>query len=645
MKKLFFLLSITVICSLAFGQERIEKGNLVMENVPEIPLDIKERVAQYQNTRSASLSDWHPSGDGMLISTRFGNVSQLHYLEQPLGARQQITFFDEPVGGGSFCPDKEHNGFLFLKDIGGNEFDQIYWYDFEKAKTTMVSDGESRNLGISWSNSGNQFAFTSTRRTGKTFDVYVSSMNDPQKAELLIDKGNGYWIVSDWSPDDSKLLLLQYISANKSNSFIYDMATKKLEQINNADDKSVFQAVAWDHKGENVYVITDKEGEFNTGYSYNVAKKKFKPITHKIPWNVGGFAMSDDRRKVVFTMNEGGISKLYSLNLENYKYKAIKGLPAGQVYGLNFHPTENKLGMVINSTQSPGDIYVLNMDSGKVKRWTKSEVGGLNTTNFAKPELIEFKTFDERMIPAFMYRPKNETGRKLPVVINIHGGPEGQHRPFFSSFTSFMTNELGIAVIAPNVRGSAGYGKSYLQLDNGYKREESVKDIGALLDWIKAHPNLDENRVAVYGGSYGGYMVLSSMFNYNDRLKCGVDIVGISNFVTFLENTEDYRRDLRRVEYGDERDPEMRAHLEKISPTNHAEKIQKPLFVIQGANDPRVPASESEQMVQKIRDAGGQVWYLLAKDEGHGFAKKENRDFMTNAVALFFTKNLIVPSN
>ena len=301
--------------------------------------------------------------------------------------------------------------------------------------------------------------------------------------------------------------------------------------------------------------------------------------------------------------------------------------------------------MVINSTSTPGDVYSIDLDSQDVTRWTQSEVGGLDTSQFPKPELIHYSTYDEvdgdrRKIPAFVYRPKNSKGA-LPVMLFIHGGPEGQHVPIFRSFNSFLANEMGIAIIAPNVRGSAGYGKSYLKLDNDFKREDSVKDIGALIDWISSNPEFDADRIAVYGGSYGGYMVLSSMFNYNDKIKCGVDIVGISNFVTFLENTEEYRRDARRVEYGDERDPEMRKHLEAISPNNHAEKITKPLFVIQGANDPRVPASESEQMVAAIRENGGTVWYMLAKDEGHGFRKKVNRDYMTEAIALFLQEHLL----
>jgi dipeptidyl aminopeptidase/acylaminoacyl peptidase len=227
------------------------------------------------------------------------------------------------------------------------------------------------------------------------------------------------------------------------------------------------------------------------------------------------------------------------------------------------------------------------------------------------------------------------------VLVNIHGGPEGQSRPIFQARNNFWMSELGVAMLYPNVRGSTGHGKTFVTLDNGFKREDTVRDIGAFLDWIGRDPLLDKSRVAVTGGSYGGYMSLACMVHFSDRLRCGVDIVGISNFLTFLKNTQDYRRDLRRVEYGDERDPAMAEFLGKISPNNHADKIQKPLLVVQGLNDPRVPASESQQMVKAIRDHGGTVWFLMAKDEGHGFQKKRNVDYLFCSTVLFVKEHLL----
>jgi len=631
--------------NLSYSQDRREIGNLVLEDIPEIPEEIKAQVQQYQNARAASLEDWLPNDEGILISTRFGNTNQLHTVESPGASRNQITFFKEPVTNGTFCPSPDYDGFLFTKDIGGNEFAQVFWYDMNTGKSEMISDGSSVNFGISWSNKGDKFAFTSTRRNTVDFDIYVSDMASPKKAALKIDRGNGYWMVNDWSPDDSKLIVLQYLSSTNSNSYILDVNTNKLTPMNEGSKEAVFVPLAWNKTGSHIYVTTDEQKEFKTLAKYEVKTGKLKYLTDAIPWDVENFVTNVNKTKAAFTVNENGFSQLYTLDLISDKYSKVPALPIGQIYSLKFHPTEDELGIVLNTAQTPGDVYSIDLNTMQNKRWTTSEVGGLNTETFPEVELIMYDTYDEvdgkkRQIPAFVYKPQNAAAN-LPVMISIHGGPEGQHKPFFSSFYAFLANEMGIAVIAPNVRGSAGYGKNYLKLDNGFNRENSVKDIGKLIEWIEKNPDYDEERIAVFGGSYGGYMVLSSMFNYGDKLKCGIDIVGISNFVTFLENTEEYRRDLRRVEYGDERDPKMRKFLESISPTNHTKDINKPLFVIQGANDPRVPASESEQMVQSIRENGGAVWYMLAKDEGHGFRKKENRDRMNEAIALFLQENFL----
>jgi dipeptidyl aminopeptidase/acylaminoacyl peptidase len=643
--KLLSFLLILIIYYAPYAQERREVGNMILENVPEIPEEITSRIQQYQNTRSASFADWLPNDKGMLISTRFGNTTQLHTVSNPGGARSQISFFDEPVSNGSFCPSPDYNGFLFTKDSGGNEFSQIYWYDMEARTSEMISDGESRNFGMTWSNKGDKFSFTSSRRNGKDFDIYISDMKSPKIATIKVDRGGGYWMATDWSPDDSKLIVIQYLSSTKSNSYILDLDSKELTQINDGAQEAVFLASFWDKTGTKVYATTNIGKEFNTLVLYDVKSKKMEFITEDIPWDIEDGALNKARTKAAFTANENGFSQLYLMDLASNSFEKVSNLPIGQIYSFAFHPERDALSMVLNTTETPGDVYSLDLKSGKSKRWTTSEVGGLDTSLFPKPELVSYETYDKadgktRTIPAFVYKPLNAKG-PLPVMISIHGGPESQHTPYFSSFYAFLANEMGIAVIAPNVRGSSGYGKTYLKLDNGFNREDSVKDIGKLIEWIEENPEYDNDKIAVFGGSYGGYMVLSSMYNFSEKIKCGVDIVGISNFVTFLENTEEYRRDLRRAEYGDEREPKMREYLESISPTNHVDEFKSPLFVIQGANDPRVPASESEQMVKSIRDNNGQVWYMLAKDEGHGFRKKENRDRMTEAVAVFLKENLL----
>jgi dipeptidyl aminopeptidase/acylaminoacyl peptidase len=332
---------------------------------------------------------------------------------------------------------------------------------------------------------------------------------------------------------------------------------------------------------------------------------------------------------------------VYLMDVPTRRYRRVEELPTGVISGARWHRDNRHAGLVINSARSPSDVYVLDTANGTVRRWTESELGGIAAGELREPELIRWRSFDGLEITGFHYKPAARFIGRRPVIISIHGGPESQSQPVFLGRNNFLLNELGVAILYPNLRGSRGFGKTFLKLDNGRLREDAVRDIGALLDWIRTQPDLDPERVMVTGGSYGGYMTLAAAVHYNHRIRCALDVVGISNFVTFLENTESYRRDLRRAEYGDERDPEMRAFLQSISPLNHAAKITKPLFIVQGANDPRVPRSEAIQMVETIRRNGGPVWYLEGKDEGHGFRKKANADFQFYATILFVRQYLV----
>lgn len=640
---LFFICLIFPLTHLTAQVERKEQGSLVIENIPEIPQQLKDRIFQYQSTRSASFQDWLHNDDGILISTRFGETSQFHKVKFPGGSREQITFFNEPVGGATICPDVNKNIFLFTKDVGGGEFYQVFSFDLDNGQFKMLTDGKSRNGGVSWNNKGDKFTFYSTKRNGTDWDVYIGDLNDPENLEMVLSEG-GAWVAADWSPGDKTLLVVKYVSANESYYYILDIASKSLTQINPSDEKMAYGGALFSKDGKGIFFSSDEQSEFQRLRYYDIQTKEITVLTEDIDWDVQSMALSEQGDNLAFTVNEDGMATLYLLDTKTMKYEEVPGLPIGQVYGLSFHPDGKKLALVLNTPQSSGDVYVMSLSDYSLERWTYSEVGGLNTSNFVIPDLIHYPTFDEvdgkqRMIPAFIYKPKGNGPH--PVVIDIHGGPESQAIPRFNPINQYYVNEMGIAIIEPNVRGSSGYGKSYLQLDNGYDRENSVMDIGALLDWIEKQPDLDAKRVAVNGGSYGGYMVLSTMFNYNNRIKCGVDIVGISNFVTFLQNTQDYRRDLRRVEYGDEQDAEMNKFLKSISPTTNAHKISKPLFVVQGYNDPRVPYTEAEQIVDIVRKNDGEVWYLLAMDEGHGFRKKTNRDYYIWSEVLFYENFLL----
>lgn len=628
-------LSSTVLAAEAV--KRVERGNLVMESVPEIPAELNERLNRYQQVRGAAFSGWLQDGSA-LISTRFGETAQIHRIERPMGARTQLTFYPEPIGGA--LPRPGRNGFVFAKDTGGNEFFQFHYFDIATGEATLLTDGKSRNTSALFSRDGKLFAFSTTRRNGKDVDIHLSRLDGTSSTPLLEKEGE--WTALDFAPDAKTLLVRRSVSITESELYTLDLATKALTRFHPTTEPVFFGDARFTADGKSVVYVSDEGGEFRGLRLQALAGGAEKRFGALIPWNVEEFELSPDGSKLAFVTNEDGIAALYVVALKTGAALAVPKLPVGQVDGIHFDAAGQRLGFSVDRATNPSDLYAFRFGDKTLTRWTASEVGGLNTAQFVEPALVRYPSFDGKSIPAFVYKPKAATA-KLPVIINIHGGPEAQALPTFAPITQFYLKELGIAVITPNVRGSDGYGKSYLKLDNGLLREDSVKDIGALLDWIATQPDLDASRVLVTGGSYGGYMTLASMVLYNERLKAGVDIVGISHFVTFLTNTQDYRRDLRRVEYGDERIPEMRAFMEKTAPLNNAAKITKPMFIIQGLNDPRVPASEAEQMVTKIRGNGGEVWYLAAKDEGHGFRKKANRDFQNAATVLFIRRTLLGP--
>ncbi len=626
-------------------------GNVILEAVPQVPEQLRDQLNRYLEVRSAPFSDWSDDGKSVYVTTRFGNVRQLHHVGAPGAARRQLTFFEEPVGGVQRRPASSH--LTFQMDEGGSEFSQIFLFDPLTGGASRLTDGMSRNGVVAWSRDGSALAYQSTRRDGKANDVWVMTPEDPASARLVFSAPDGSWYgASDWSADAKELLVMQYTSVTDSRIHLLNLESGESRMIaGNADDPASFLGISplFDAGEEGIFLATNIAGDFSQLAYLDLATLELTFITADIEWDVNEFALDSKRTRGAFVVNEGGIDRLYLFDPASRTYAPVAGLPIGLVSGLEFSPSGDRLGLTLNTAKTPSDTFTLALGDGALDhagltRWTHSEVGGLDTESFAEPELVHYPTFDRvegksREIPAFVYRP--EGAGPFPVVISIHGGPEGQYRPSFSSTYQSWVAELGVAVIAPNVRGSAGYGREYVKLDNGFLREDSVKDIGALLDWVAEQPDLDASRVAVYGGSYGGYMVLASLVQYSERLKAGVDIVGISNFVTFLENTQDYRRDLRRVEYGDERDPKMREFLEHISPSNNAGKITAPLFVAQGQNDPRVPVTESEQVVKAVRAAGYDVWYMNALNEGHGFRKKENSDLYRQIAVLFFRKHLL----
>lgn len=631
--------------------------NLVIDGVPPIPGELPEQVGRYTESRSATVQDWHPTRAEMLISTRFGDTNQIHQVTQPGGARTQLTFFPDRVEAGSFEPTKGEY-FIFTKGAGGAEFFQNYRYDLATGDITLLTDGKSRNSGPRWSNKGDRIAYTSTRRNGADTDIYVQSPTEPKTDRMIAEVKGGGWDIADWSPDDKQLLVIEFVSVNESYLWLFDAETGAKKEITprpaEGAEKVSYSAALFAKDGKGIFVTTDRESEFQRLAYIDLASGKHSYLIPDAHFDVDGWDLSHDGKQIAFTFNENGLSTLHLIEVSTANGTAKAGakkepafnppLPPAVISGLQFHrdPKQGLLAFNVAGARSPSDVYSWSFAKNTVTRWTASETGGIPAKQFSEPELVKWKTFDGKEITGFLYKPDPaKFSGKRPVIVNIHGGPEGQARPIFLGRNNYFINELGCAIVFPNVRGSEGYGKTFLKLDNGMLREGSYKDISALLDWLPSRSELDPAKVMVTGGSYGGFMTLAVASNYADRLRCAVDIVGPSNFVTFLKNTESYRRDLRRVEYGDERDPKMAEFLERIAPLNNAQKITKPLFVVQGANDPRVPKTEAEQIVATLKKQSTPVWFLMAKDEGHGFAKKKNADFQFYSTVQFMREFLL----
>jgi dipeptidyl aminopeptidase/acylaminoacyl peptidase len=608
------------------------------QDVPAVPPELIERLRQYQNMREAAFAGWSPDGDGMLVRTRFGNAAQLHRVYVPGGRREQITFFEEPVSG-RFVPNARDSAVLATMSKGGSENDQVYLIDQAAFATSLLTDGKSRNLLGPVRDNGEQMIVHSTRRNGRDTDLYLADVRKPHTESLLMQTDGEFWAAQDWSLDGKRLLLSHYVSINEGHPALFEIADKKRTALPlPGEGPAAVGRMAFTPDGKTAYVTTDARGEFLELGRLDLKSLKYDWPVGDLHWDVSDLEVDPHSGRVAIAVNADGASRLYLLDRDNLRPLE---LPLAVISDLQFSADGSELGLTLARPDAPADAYSLRLADGQLVRWTFSETGGLDPASFVKPTQIQVASFDGRQVPAYYFRPAGASAdERAAVLISIHGGPESQYRPLFSSITQFYVNELGIAVIAPNVRGSAGYGKTYLKLDNVERREDSVKDIGALLDWIAQQPELDASRVAVIGGSYGGFMVLSSLVHYPERIKAGIDIVGIANFITFLERTSPYRQDLRRAEYGDERKPEMRAVFERINPSSGADKIRSALLVAHGRNDPRVPFSEAEQIADKVRAAGRPVWTVYADNEGHGFAKKDNRDYLT-AVQVLFLKDVL----
>ncbi|XVH30723.1 S9 family peptidase [Haloferacaceae archaeon DSL9] len=604
-------------------------------------------IERYLNVRSAYGAGFDATGERLSFLMNTTGTPQVWTLDGPGRWPEQRTFYDERVTFASFSPTNPE--LVFGMDEGGNERAQLYKLDLptgEIASLTAMPEAKHRWGG--WSHDGERFAFTSNRRDNAVFDVYVQGREETGEDAELVMEGGGWLTLDGWSPDDARLLVARAHSNADQDVHVLEIDSGETTHITPHEGDVRHLSADWGPDGESVYLVTDRETDtlrlervdLETG-AFSVVETERRDHHEDDGWNVGGVAIDEESRRVVYTRNVDGYTELTTGELvaaDRIDPLPTPELPRGVAGGVRFDGDGDRFSITVTSSTHNTNVYVVECKTGEATRWTHAATAGIPEETFVEPELVHYPSFDGRQIPAYFSVPESDTGRgELPVVVDIHGGPESQRRPSFSPVTQFLLNH-GYAVFEPNVRGSTGYGKEYAGLDDVERRMDSVADIEAAVEWLHDHPSVDPDRIVAMGGSYGGFMVLAALTEYPELWAAGIDIVGIANFVTFLENTGEWRRALREAEYGSlETDREF---LESISPTNTIENIRAPLFVLHGANDPRVPVGEAEQIVERAREQGVPVRKLVFEDEGHGFSKLENRIEAYRAIVDFLDEHV-----
>jgi len=620
---------------------------LTLDGVPGIPARLAEKLAPYGDFRASTMMSWHPVRREVLVRRRLNATNQAHIVAEPGVAPQPVTDFPDAVPFAAYEPSKGEY-LVFTRAEGGNEVFRLYREDLASRAVTALSPEGERVSDVSWSRKGDRLVYATQpvdrnndERKART-SVHVVDPLRPASDKVVARLEGGGWFDFRFSEDGKKLAFVEYLSANDSRLWVMDATGEHRRRVTplakGAPVSYLLPRFSRDARG--LFATSDHGSEFRRMVYIPLGGGDERVLTGRIAHDVDEIDVSLDARRIAFTTHEDGADVLRFMDERSFKELPRPPLFAGVIGGLLWRPGAKEVAFHVTSARSAGDVFSYDIEKNQLTRWTNGNSPALNTREFAEPRAIRWKSFDAREISGLEYLPPARFTGKRPVVISIHGGPESEARPGFIGRNNYLVDELGIALIYPNVRGSSGFGKTFLKLDNGMKREDAVKDIGALLDWIGQQPDLDASRVVIAGGSYGGYMTLACAFHYAERIAGAIDVVGISNFVTFLEHTESYRRDLRRAEYGDEREPKMRAFLESISPLNNADKIARPLMVVSGRNDPRVPYTEGEQIVANLKQRGTPVSYILAGDEGHGFAKKPNADFQFYATVEFLRQVL-----
>jgi dipeptidyl aminopeptidase/acylaminoacyl peptidase len=642
------LLALPVLAaSVALAAPAVVRGNLVLDGIPEQPDESADVLDAYLSARRAVPLGFTPKGQ-LLIATRFGDVPQLHLLDHPLAERFQITFSHDPITQAAFSPDPGHSAYFYLTDAAGDGHTQIFYRRSDDTAARRLTDGRSINGSPVWSSAGRELAFFTNARDGASFDIDIVEPESGALPHLVVAGDGALWYPLDWSPDDRKLLVEKHVSAAEDHLFVVDLGTGQKREVEPGASRIAITDAKFSRDGTGVYFIADLDGEYAKLRFVNLFTAEKLDISGRMPWDVERFSLSRDGHYLAYVSNEEGADKLHLLDLRNRQDLIPPRLPAaGTIDSLSFDRDGKLLVFGFSAATQPEDAYVLDIAGNRLEPWTLSEAGPLDRSKLAVPRVAQFPTFDRsdgksRQIPLYVYEPSGPGPHPVLILLHdgplaLHDGPLAQARPAFDPWVQYVVNELGFVVLAPNVRGSTGYGRSFGALARGTLREDAVKDVGALLVWLSLDARFDAKRVVVAGAGYGGYLALAALANYGERLRGAVDLGGITDFIGFVSGTPADRRSQAREEFGDERDTDARAFLRRISPLTGAERITRPVLLVHGRNDPLVPASQSDEMVNRLRSRGAVVWYLSASNEGHEFARWADREALYRTFAQFLS--------
>ncbi|HLL15063.1 MAG TPA: S9 family peptidase [Pyrinomonadaceae bacterium] len=601
-------------------------------------------IERYLNIRSASSPALAPAGDRVAFLLNVSGTPQVWSVGAAGGWPEQLTFYTDRVDFVRWSPDGA--GMLFAKSRGGDENSQLYWMTTDGAQVRQLTDAPRirHNLGP-WSADSRRISYASNKRDPNFFDIYVMDVASGQ--ESLVYQQDGSNAAVAWSPDGRFIVVSRSSDTLSLDNDLYlvELATKGVTHLTPHEGAAQFGDVHFTSDNRSLILSTNVSGEWQSLARMDLQSRKIVPATDSA-WDTDASEMSADGRLLAYTLNREGFSELYVRKLTDAGASDGRdmsvALPAkGVVGGLDFSRDGRKLAFTFAGARFNSDVWLYDLKTRKLEQVTRASRAGIPQSSFVEPELVRYKTFDGRDIPAWYYRPRNAqasgANQTLPVIISVHGGPEGQERPGFNPTYQYFLSR-GYAVLAPNVRGSTGYGKTYTHLDDVKLREDSVKDLAAAVDWLKTSGSADPRRIAVMGGSYGGYMTLAAITLYPDLWAAAIDTVGIANWESFLRNTSGYRRKQREREYGTlERDLDF---LRAISPLGRVDRIRAPLMVVHGRNDPRVPYTEAEQIVKALRARNSPVEYTLFDDEGHGVVKLNNRLALYPKIVEFLERHM-----